>query len=106
MNITCSIGEQPAANSTLSPVNPEILNTNVRLTDRATRLNDYFHLHTPQIRHLNTPYSELDSIIIATLSAVVYKHTEKQNTRCMLMKPRSILMSFVSRQYLSEKDVA
>jgi len=62
--------------NTLSPVNSEILNSNVRLTDRATRLNDHFHSHTPQIRRLNTPYSELDSIIIVTSPAVLYKHTQ------------------------------
>jgi len=57
--------------NTLSPVNSETPNTNVRLTDAATRLNDHFHSHTTQIRRLNTPYSELDSIIIATSTAVL-----------------------------------
>jgi len=52
----------PGEFNTLSPL--EISNATVRLTDRATRLND--HSHTSQRRRLKPvpPHSELESIII------------------------------------------
>ena len=65
-------------------------------------------IHTLYNERRNRHRAELDSVIIASSPAVLYKH-EQQITRCMIMNSRYLLMSTASktsRQYGRDKGVA